>query len=155
MAQGKTPEEATKLVEKKEKAGEGADDDDEYVSVEGAEVDEGVQPGTVKTPAKDERPARAFQNFQKKGLVPNITSVSKRPAGITKGMWKKENLRQSHGIDKFKKQRRGKRAKASPEGPDAPAAGLLGKRDSPQKSTKTATTHRSNTSTFKNQAKKR
>ena len=28
----------------------------------------------------------------KKGFVPNITSTKKRPAGITKGMWKKENL---------------------------------------------------------------
>ena len=52
---------------------------------------------------------KAFSNFQKKGYVPNITSTRKRPAGITKGMWKKENLRQSHGIDKFKKERRGNR----------------------------------------------
>ena len=70
-------------------------------------------------------------------------------------MWKKENLRQSHGVDKFKKQRRGKREK--PEDREgAPAGGLLGKRGSSQTAaTKTATTHRTNTSTFKNQAKKR
>lgn len=90
VAKGKTAEEAQKIIEKGEQAG---DDSDEYVSVEGAEVDEGVQPGTVKTPAKEDKSPKAFANFQKKGNVPNITSINKRPAGITKGMWKKENLR--------------------------------------------------------------
>lgn len=55
VAKGKTPEEAAKIIDKKD-----GEDSDEYVSVEGAEVDEGVQPGTVK---KDENNSRAFQNF--------------------------------------------------------------------------------------------
>jgi len=130
-----------------------AEDADGYVSVEGAEVDEGVQPGNAPP---DKKP---FGNFQKKGNVPNISNVKKRPAGIAKGMWRKENLRQAHGVDKFKKQRRGARAK--PEGPasrsasnskSAPKTSMLGKREAPGK---TATTHKTNTSTFKNQAKKK
>ena len=63
MAQGKTPEEATKIVENKEKERAADDEDDEYVSVEGAEVDEGVQPGTAKAQTPDDRQPRAFQNF--------------------------------------------------------------------------------------------
>ena len=66
--------------------------------------------------------------------MPNITSTKKRPAGITKGMWKKENLYQSHGIDKFKKQRRGMRKKEENNGSSGDLSGksgsLLGKRDS-------------------------
>jgi len=95
--------------------------------------------------------------------VTNITSTKKRPAGITKGMWKKENLKQSHGIDKFKKQRRGMRKRHEESSEEKPkSGGFLGKRDnasrpsqSPKTTTKTSTNHKKNTSTFKNQSKKR
>lgn len=88
-------------------------------------------------------PKKLFQNFQKEGkIVPNITSNAKRPAGISKGLWKKELKFQMTGkVDK--RHRSGKREPKKPEK-------MLGKRDH-----KTATLHATNTSTFKNQAKKR
>ena len=33
---------------------------------------------------------KPFSNFQKKGYVPNISSTNKRPAGVSKGLWKRE-----------------------------------------------------------------
>ena len=72
---------------------EDAEGDDEYVEdeapVEGAEVDEGVAPGAMQ-PAKSDYKKKLFANFQKGKVVPNISSVQKRPAGISKGLWKKE-----------------------------------------------------------------
>ena len=87
---------------------------------------------------------KIFSNFQKNGkIIPNINSITKRPAGISKGLWKKEAKRQLTGsVDK--KERRGKRVKK-----DAAEGGVLGKR------TKTATSHSRNTSTFKTQKKQR
>jgi len=94
------------------------------------------------------KPKRVFENFQKDGkIVPNITSVTKRPSGISKGMWKQELKYQVSG-EKVKKERRGMRsATAEKRG----MTKLLGKREV----AKTATTHKKNTSTFKTQVKKR
>ena len=126
--------------------------DDEYVEdeapVEGAEVDEGVAPGAVR-PAKGDDKKKLFANFQKGRVIPNISSVQKRPAGISKGLWRKELKHQLTGSYE-KKTRRGMRKRqdttedASSGG--GTSRGLLGKRDS---STKTATNHKQNTSTFK------
>ena len=130
--------EEKKAALKKEKPGDEADDDD-YVEDDTLEanVDD---TGTTK-PAYDPK-GKLFANFQKKRVVPNITSTSKRPAGITKGLWKQELKRQITGtVDK--NQRRGMRSQVKEEG-----ASNLGKRSTPMK--KTATLHKSNTSTFKN-----
>jgi hypothetical protein len=136
---------------------DGKEDDlvsDEEV-VEGAEVDEGVQPGTQKLDAKgkaalqnsDPEKQKLFANFQKNRVVPNISSSSKRPAGFSKGLWKKELHAQLTGSYP-KKNRRGMRTPSQKIKPEASST-VLGKR-----STKTATLHKSNTSTFKKKPKK-
>ena len=89
--------EEKKAALKKEKPGDEADDDD-YVEDDTLEanVDD---TGTTK-PAYDQK-SKLFANFQKKRVVPNITFTSKRPAGITKGLWKQELKRQITGtVDK-------------------------------------------------------
>jgi len=48
--------------------------------VEGAEVDED----------ETEKKKKLFANYQKNRIIPNITSVSMRPAGISKGLWQRE-----------------------------------------------------------------
>lgn len=135
---------------------DGKEDDlvsDEEV-VEGAEVDEGVQPGTAKLDAKgkaalgDPEKTRLFANFQKNRVVPNISSSSKRPAGFSKGLWKKELHAQLTGSYP-KKNRRGMRTPSQKIDKDVAKSAVLGKR-----SAKTATTHKSNTSTFKKKQKK-
>jgi hypothetical protein len=72
--------------------------------------------------------------------------------GISKGMWKKELAAAVTGTFD-KRSRRGKRL---PKGESAPE-GVLGKRERAResKSRKTSTDHKKNTSTFKNQGKKR
>lgn len=95
--------------------------------------------------------------------MPNITSVDKRPFGISKGMWKKELKAQVTGTYD-KRERRGMRTKRLREESEKKGESgksektkhsLLGKRDRSSSSTKTATSHKSNTSTFKNQARKK
>jgi len=66
---------------------------------------------------------RLFENLQKKRIVPNISSASKRPFGISKGMWKKELQAQVTGTYE-KRRRTGKR-----EPKEAEPSGLLGKRE--------------------------
>lgn len=139
-----------------EKESEEKKDEDEFVSddseVEGAEVDEGVTGPTKDSQQKiaqarkekvAEEKKKFFANFQKNKVVPNITSTQMRPAGISKGLWKKELKRQIDPNAPLKKTRKGMRKPAS-QSQEKPE---LGKRA--QSSTKTATLHKSNTSTFK------
>ena len=53
---------------------------DDTGEVEGAEVDEDGK----------EKKKKLFANYQKNRIIPNISSVSMRPAGISKGLWKRE-----------------------------------------------------------------
>ena len=53
---------------------------DDEREVEGAEVDEDGK----------EKKKKLFANYQKNRIIPNITSVSMRPAGISKGLWQRE-----------------------------------------------------------------
>jgi len=84
---------------------------------------------------------KIFGNFQKNRIVPNITSTKKRPAGITKGLWKAELKKQMTGSYE-KKGRRGKRSQ-SKDKEGSEEKGALGKR------TRTATSHAKGTKTFK------
>jgi hypothetical protein len=107
----------------KDKTNQNEEDGEELVSdVEGAEVDE-TQVAPKKTELKK----------------PNAKSLKVRPAGISKGLWKKEMKVRADPKASLKKERRGAR-KAKEEG-----GIVLGK-----KRTKTATSHARNTSTFKN-----
>lgn len=137
-------ENVAKKLAKKKKEEPG---DDDYVTDPGAESDvEEADVDDTKNPAKagEDKP-KFFSNFQKNGkIIPNINSISKRPAGISKGLWKKEAKRQLTGVSE-KKQRRGKRGKK--EATDDKPSSMLGKR-------KTATSHSKGTTTFKNQNKR-
>ena len=103
----------------------------------------------AKAKENDDQPKKKFfENFQKDGkIIPNITSDRKRAPGISKGMWKQEHKKQLTGKVE-KKTRKGMR---KPKEDDSKS--VLGKRDH-KSSTKTATTHSKNTSTFKSQNKK-
>jgi hypothetical protein len=68
--------------------------------------------------------------------------MSKRPAGISKGLWKMERQAQITG-EYQKKGKSSKKRKEKPEDKKSDSK-LLGKRDY-----KTATKHKTNTSTFK------
>lgn len=75
---------------------------------EESEVEEANADDTKEVKPEKER---MFSNFQKNGkIIPNINSVTKRPAGISKGLWKKEAKRQLTGVTE-KKERRGMRVK--------------------------------------------
>ena len=105
-----------KPEEKKNDNEEAGDDDyvsDEDVENAAAEVDDNVEV-KKKAPKPVMDAKKPFSNFQKKGYVPNITSTSKRPAGVSKGLWKRELKTQLTGQAQ-KKQRRGMRKRDSPE----------------------------------------
>ena len=86
-------------------------------------------------------------------MVPNIASTAKRAPGISKGLWKKELMRQLTGKEQ-KKERRGmrtkepKKEKRDKEAATGDKTKMLGKR-------KSSTLHKTNTSTFKSQKKPR
>jgi hypothetical protein len=123
--------------------------DDDYVTDPGeqSDVEEANADDNKEVVSTENKKERLFANFQKNGkIIPNITSVVKRPAGISKGLWKKEAKRQLTGVTE-KKERRGMRVKKE----DLPKkdASALGKR------TKTSNSHGGkNTSTFKTQNKR-
>lgn len=76
-------------------------DEDEYVEDDTLEADVD-DTGTTKKRSESEDKKKPFSNFQKKGYVPNITSVNKRAPGISKGLWKKELKRQITGSEEKK-----------------------------------------------------
>jgi hypothetical protein len=59
----------------------GDDDSEGGSDVEGIDADDTANPEEKK---------RIFSNYQKKRIIPNISSGKVRAAGISKGMWKKE-----------------------------------------------------------------
>jgi hypothetical protein len=133
---------------KKENKKEAGDDD--YVTDPGeqSEVEEANADDNKEVVSNENKKEKMFANFQKNGkIIPNITSVVKRPAGISKGLWKKEAKRQLTGVTE-KKERRGMRVKKEDKDKKPKDASVLGKR------TKTSTSHGKNTSTFKTQNKR-
>jgi hypothetical protein len=148
-SRGEDPEDP-KSKDKKKK------DDEDGSDAEGADnADDNTTPDDKK---------KIFANYQKKRVVPNISSGKVRAAGISKGMWKKE-LKEQMGIS-TSRSRRGIREKSGEKtseyrkfrgagskskdrkGADSTKV-TLGKR------TKTATDHGKgkNTTTFKSQKK--
>tara|TARA_B110000285_G_scaffold232372_1_gene303284 strand:- start:263 stop:646 length:384 start_codon:yes stop_codon:yes gene_type:complete len=83
-SRGEDPEKPDDKKKKKD-----GDDSDAGSDVEGAEADDTANPEEKK---------RLFANYQKKRIVPNISSVNVRAPGISKGMWKKE-LKEQMGIN--------------------------------------------------------